>query len=230
MPKFLRRIHCWVQAIHLFKLGRVRKSMWIQKELNIVSKLRYFVFLITFGLTILLNLLHANYHRLLLLMAQQACSPQMALCPRLDSVLSCLPLQKYRSTGDRFVSDFDFRWTFLSSVANPESRYNCTSRDFIYISLCLFSFFFVSFFLFVSVFAFFYFQQHWEKVQLWCHNLRCNPSNNLAKCPVSNCTGLIFQPFNLEVLKRQIIAVCQNKARLSQARCINWARASPMVP
>ena len=41
--------------------------MWIQKELNIVSKLRYFVFLTTFGLRILLNLLHANYHRLLLL-------------------------------------------------------------------------------------------------------------------------------------------------------------------
>ena len=34
---------------------------------------------------------------------------QMALCSRLDSVLSCLPLQKYRSTGDIFVSDFDFR-------------------------------------------------------------------------------------------------------------------------
>ena len=121
------------------KLSRVRKSMWIQKERD--SELRRFVFLITFGLTILLNLLHANYHRLLLLMAQQqACSPQMALCSRLDSVLSCLPLQKYRSTGDRFVSDFDFRWTFLSSVANQESRYNCTIRDFICISLCLFLF------------------------------------------------------------------------------------------
>ena len=44
-----------------------------------------------------------------IVVAPQACSPQMALCPRLDSVLSCLPLQKYRSTGDRFVSDFDFR-------------------------------------------------------------------------------------------------------------------------
>ena len=39
--------------------------MWIQKERD--SELRRFVFLISFGLTILLNLLHANYHRLLLL-------------------------------------------------------------------------------------------------------------------------------------------------------------------
>ena len=82
--------------------------MWIQKELNIDSELRHFVFLIAFGLTILLNLLHANYHRLLLFVAQQACSPQMALCPGLDSVLACLPLQKYRNTLDIFVSNFYF--------------------------------------------------------------------------------------------------------------------------